>query len=98
MDINFNYNDTFSTVNSQDDVSMEIVSRDNTISTIKSGGSPNTLLKIDPTQSSNNIKTDDVISTSNKNIVVNIEPKSESYILRHTRDYYRGRSFRFAGV
>ena len=97
MNIKFNYDDTFSTVISKDKFSPDIISRDNTISTIKSKESPNTLLKVDPTKS-NTVNTDSVISTSNKNIVVNIEPRDESYIVDHTREFYRGRSFRYAGV
>lgn len=40
----------------------------------------------------------DTISTANANIERVIEnPKTVPYGVRHTRDFYRGKSFRFAG-
>ena len=96
MDIKFNYSDTLSTSTSQDDLELDFSSKDKTLISAKDS-TPFTF----PTALNTNtdVNTDDVISSSTKrDIIVNIEPSEVSYVTNHTRDFYRGRSFRYAGI
>lgn len=98
MDIKFNYNDTLSTSTSQDDLELDFSSKDKTLLSAKAN-EPFEFPKIAPVNTNTDINTDDVLSSSTKrNIIVNFESNEPTYVTNHTRDFYRGRSFRFAGV
>lgn len=93
MDIKFNYNDTISTVNSSKPSVVDSGKKDPVL--LKSDKSSDTVLPI--TQVENEVNTDDVITSSGKRYIIEIGDKDETYTTDHTRNFYRGRSFRFAG-
>lgn len=94
MDIKFNYNDTISTVNSKKPEVVDLETKDPVL--LKSNKSADTVLPISSNDTT--INTDDVITSSDKRYTVEVTNPEDPHVIGHTRNFYRGRSFRFAGI